>query len=102
MHLKPSSPINRCIQIEIQKRDNNDTIPRALFYLGRELSNDEIGVERIAKKDVYFLFICDYDPFKNSKIVSNGKPIYTFNMKTLGELARILGNSITEMKALKK
>ena len=70
--------------------------------MGRELSNDEIGVERIAKKDVYFLFICDYDPFKNSKIVSNGKPIYTFSMKTLGELARILGNSITEMKALKK
>ena len=83
VHLKPSSPINRCIQIEIQKRDNNDTIPRALSYLGRELSNDEIGVERIAKKDVYFLFICDYDPFKNSKIVSNGKPIYTFSMKTL-------------------
>lgn len=83
IHLKPSSPINRCIQIEIQKRDNNDTIPRALSYLGRELSNDEIGVERIAPKDVYFLFICDYDPFKNSKIVSNGKPIYTFSMKTL-------------------
>lgn len=83
VHLKPSSPINRCIQIEIQKRDNNDTIPRALSYLGRELSNEEIGVERIAKKDVYFLFICDYDPFKNSKIVSNGKPIYTFSMKTL-------------------
>ncbi len=83
VRLKATGGIKRSIQIEIQKKDNKDTIPRALSYMGRELSNEERGQSIIGGKEVYLLWLCDYDPFENSKSVSGGKPIYSFNMRSI-------------------
>ena len=43
VRLKAFGGLKRSIQIEIEKKDNKDTIPRALSYMGRELSNEERG-----------------------------------------------------------
>ena len=51
--------------------------------MGRELSNEERGQSIIGGKEVYLLWLCDYDPFENSKSVSGGKPIYSFNMRSI-------------------
>ena len=83
VRLKATGGIKRSIQIEIQKKDNKDTIPRALSYMGRELSNDERGEGSIIGKEVYLLWLCDYDPFERSKSVNGGKPIYSFNMRSI-------------------
>ena len=83
MRLGAFGGIKRSIQIEIQKKDNKDTIPRALSYMGRELSNEERGQSIIGGKEVYLLWLCDYDPFERSKSVSGGKPIYSFNRRSI-------------------
>ena len=83
VRLKAFGGLKRSIQIEIQKKDNKDTIPRALSYMGRELSNEERGDVSIGVKEVYLLWLCDYDPFENSKSVKGGRPIYSFNMRSM-------------------
>ena len=84
------------INIEIQRAERGDEIPRSSFYVGKSLTDIEEGLEHIPMTKHLSIWICGFDPFPRE-----GLPYYVFTSRYKtrdgirgGEYSFEMGNGI--------